>query len=108
MQLGVPDPRDNLRTQQELTKDRANTINLINMTIAQLLNAIKDAKSKKERDKALKALIARILNGFKSICAKGMSAGDAAKISALGNGPDSAGDTAKSGSAGDAAKSSAK
>lgn len=111
MQLGVPDPRDSLRTQQEIMKDKSSTIDLLQMTIIQLLNFIKNAKDEKDRksrDKALKILMARILSGIKNICSKGVSAGDASKISALGNGMDSAGDTAKDASAGDTAKSSAK
>lgn len=108
MSFGMPSP--DARDRKELLKDKANNVaNFINMSMQQLLQFIKDAKEKqKERTKALKTLLAMILSGFKSLCGKGISAGDAAKISALGNGMDSAGDAAKGDSAGAAAKGSAK
>lgn len=107
MNLGV-DPRDNIRTKQELMREKTNTINFVVMSIQQLLQLVKEAKSKRDRDKAVKAFLAKLLSSFKSICTRSVSVEKSAAISALGNGLDTAGDTALGGSAGDAAKSGVK
>lgn len=107
--MQMPNPLDSMRDRKELTRDKQVEISMQNMTIHQLMQMAVNAKDKKDRQKALKAMQTKLLNFLKNVC-KPMSKGQAAAISNAGNGLDSAGDSTQSDakSAGDAAKGGVK
>lgn len=76
--------KDEMRNRQNML------MNLANMTIMQLINAINNAKEKKSRDNALKALLQKVLSPIKSLLSKSVSVQQASDINALGNAAESA------------------
>lgn len=97
MMRGI-DPRDQVRNRQELLKDTSLTMaSLKNMTMQQIIETFKNARSDREKARAKKAILSKLLSMFRGLLGKSVSSAQAAAISAAGN-------DIRSSSAGDAAK----